>query len=125
MSAPDDVDLEFHYLQLREWASGMTTLMGATEALIRTGYAGPGRPWIRNDDHNGRPWIDFERMPDLIGGMSGGQQRLLDAIASLGEGEPVKIADVVVGLDRAMVDALLAGIAQAAGYPELHPFPAE
>jgi hypothetical protein len=55
----------------------MSTLGAATELLIRTGFAGNGRPWVRFDELARRSWIAFDEIPDLIGGMSGGERRLL------------------------------------------------
>jgi hypothetical protein len=32
---------------------------------------------VHFDDQQHRPWIDFDEIPDLIGGKSGGEKRLL------------------------------------------------
>jgi ABC-type molybdenum transport system ATPase subunit/photorepair protein PhrA len=104
--------------ELRDWARGMTTLMAATEMLIRGGYAGEGRRWIRFDEENKRHWIDFASIPELVGALSGGERRFLRLVASLAADEPIVLGDEVAGLDHKHADLLLAGIAQAAGFTE-------
>lgn len=75
---------------LREWARGMTTTAAATELLIRAGFAKAGSPWVHIESDPA--WIDFASIPDLIGGLSGGQQRLLRIAASIGGDSPVGAA---------------------------------
>lgn len=104
--------------ELREWAQGMTTLEAATELLIRGGYAQEGRPWILYDELRRRHWIDFDSLPDSIGGMSGGEGRFLRIAASIGADNPVIVGDEIVGLDRRHVQLVLAAIAHAAGMSE-------
>jgi len=88
-----------HEDALRAWAKGLLPLEAATELLIRGGYAGETRPWVQYDEFLERPWIDFASIPELIGGMSGGQQRFLRIAASLGADAPVILADELSGLD--------------------------
>lgn len=104
---------------LRDWAKGLYPLEAATELLIRDGFAQTWRPWVRRRDDHGW-WIDFESVPDLIGGASGGERRFLLLAASLGAPGTVQVPleDVVSGLDRARVDLILAAIAHAAGTHE-------
>lgn len=101
--------------ELRDWARGMTTLMAATEMLIRGGYAREGRPWIRYDEASRRHWIDFASILDLIGALSGGERRFLRIAASLAGDEPIVLGDEVAGLDHKHANLVLAGIAAAAG----------
>lgn len=105
-----------HEEALRGWARGMNTLVAATELLIRTGFAGNERPWVRYDELAHRPWIDFDSIPELIGGMSGGEQRLLQIVASLGGTSPIILGDVVAGLDRKIAELVSVAIAHAAGF---------
>ncbi len=108
-----------HEDELRAWATGLLPLEAATELLIRTGWAGPGRRWVHRDD-DGRAYIIFSEIPDLIGAYSGGEQRLLMIAASIGadQGRPVKISleDELPGLDREHAELVLAAIAHAAGF---------
>lgn len=102
---------------LRDWAKGSLNCEAATELLLRAfsaRYAGPGWPWMHTDEQ-GRSWIDFEAIPEHIGGLSGGEKRLLRIVASLGGEEPVALSDVVPGLDRSILDLVLAALAHAAG----------
>lgn len=112
-----------HDDQLRSWAKGAYGLEAATELLIS-----PGTPWIREE--SGRPWIDFDSIPDHLGGCSGGERRFLILVASLGSDVQVVLGDAVSGLDREYLDLALAGIAHAAGSHKhsnelgsLHPWP--
>ena len=110
----DTAELELHG-QLREWARGMNTTAAATELLIRTGYARPGSLWMRRENPD-RPWIDFESIPDLIGGYSGGQQRVLRIAASIAESVPIVLGDEISGLDHRLAELVLTALAQASGY---------
>lgn len=104
-----------HVDELREWARGDLTLEAATELLIRGGFADRGWPWIQYDELARRPWVDFTSIPERIGAKSGGEQRFLRLIASLGADVPVIVGDEVTGLDREHVQLVLAAIAHAAG----------
>lgn len=72
----------------------------------------------RADD--GRVYVIFSEIPDMIGGYSGGEQRLLMIAASLGADQdaPVRISleDELPGLDREHAQLVLAAIAHAAGF---------
>lgn len=107
-----------HENALRAWARGLLPLEAATELLIRAGFAGEGRPWVHYDEVNRRPWVDFAAIPELIGGLSGGQKRLLRIAASIGADSPVILGDEITGLDRRNVDLVLAALAHAAGVHE-------
>lgn len=104
---------------LRAWAKGLYPLEAATELLIRSGFAQDWRPWVHERDHGGY-WIDFENLPDQIGGASGGERRLLLFASSLSDATAVDvpIGDLVAGLDRDKVDLILAAVAHAAGTHE-------
>ena len=102
--------------QLRRWARGMYTTEAATELLIRAGnsaFASKERPWIKPGDHS--YWIDFPAINEHLDAFSGGEQRLLRIIASIGSNEstPVRLGDVVNGLDRPTLGLVLAGVAHA------------
>lgn len=103
--------------ELRDWAKGSLPCEAATELLLR-GFGGrfvqPDYPWMHSDDQ-GRAWIGFESIPANIGGLSGGEKRFLRIAASLGGDEPVPLSDVVPGLDRSILDLVLAALAHAAG----------
>lgn len=103
-----------HDDELREWARGLLPLEAATELLIRTGWASPGYAWIRRED-DGRVWVDFESIPEQIGALSGGEQRVLRIAASLGADSPIILGDELTGLDRTTTAFVLAAIAHTAG----------
>ncbi|MFE6966815.1 ABC transporter ATP-binding protein [Agromyces sp. NPDC057679] len=108
--------------KLRDWARGMTTTAAATELLIRAGYAGEHREWVHTEDPE-RPWIDFASIPDLIGGLSGGQQRVLRIASSLASDVPIRLGDEITGLDYPLASLVLAACAQASGYGDDVRFP--
>lgn len=103
-----------HEDELREWSRGLLPLEAATELLIRTGWAAPGYAWIRRED-DGRVWVDFESIPEQIGALSGGEQRVLRIAASLGADSPIILGDELTGLDRTTTALVLAAIAHTAG----------
>lgn len=107
MSDIDETDIE----GLRAWARGMLTLEAGTEMLIRAGYAQSWRPWVREDTGRQRHWIDFESIPDLSLGMSGGQQRFLRLAASLAGDVPIMMGDDLTGIDSAHAGYVLDAIA--------------
>lgn len=103
--------------QLRAWAKGTYPEEAATELLLRAlggRFAGAGWAWMRTND-DGTPWIDFESIPDHIGALSGGERRFLLFVASLSGHAPVVLGDVLSGLDREVVELVLASVAHAAG----------
>ena len=104
--------------QLRSWAAGIYTTEAATDLLInaRGGtFASPSQCWIRSS-HDGF-WIDFASIPDHLGAMSGGEQRLLRIAASLGCREVlVNLADNITGLDRTTHRLVLAAVSRAGRY---------
>jgi hypothetical protein len=105
--------------QLRAWAKGSYATEAAVELLLRGfrgRFAGSGWGWMKTDD--GRPWIDFEAIPEHIGGLSGGEQRFLRLVASIGGAEPVVLSDALSGLDRDIVDLILAAVAHTSGSHE-------
>lgn len=108
-----------HEQRLREWAEGIEPLAAATELLIRAGFAQEWRPWIRSDETSFRHWVDFEHIPELIGGMSGGEQRLLMIAASIGDLSgtvTISLQNELPGLDRDWFMLVLAAIAHAGGF---------
>ncbi len=105
--------------QLRAWAKGNYPTEAGTELPLRAfdgRFAGPGWAWMKEDSH-GR-WIDFESIPEHIGGLSGGEQRFLHLAASIGGAHPVILAEVIAGIDRKVLDLVLAAIAHAGGSHE-------
>ena len=104
--------------QLRRWARGMYTTEAATELLIRAHngtFASIERPWIKPTDH--AYWIDFPAITEHLDALSGGEQRLLRIAASIGSDEatPVRLGDVLSGLDRPTLRLVLAAVAHAGG----------
>ena len=105
--------------KLRSWAKGMYPLEAGTELLIRAfggRFASTGQPWIHVED--GRPWVDFEAIPEHLGGLSGGERSMLTIIASIGGGAPVDLSDTLPGLDRANRSLVLAAVSHAGGSHE-------
>jgi len=98
----------------------MYTIEAATELLIRTGWIRPDVPWLELDPRDAeRPWIDFEAIPDDIGAYSGGEQRVLRLAASIASDDVmVNLSDAVSGLDRHVLDLVLAALAHAGGSHE-------
>jgi hypothetical protein len=81
---------------------------------------------LDGDAVDGGPWAAVQ-WGDLDGALragrvsgTGGQRRLLRAAAGLAEGQPVDLADLTAGLDRAELTLLLAALAHAAGSHEHH-----
>lgn len=106
--------------QLRAWAKGTYPEEAATELLIRAfggRFAGTGWGWMQTNEA-GAPWIDFESIPSHIGALSGGERRFLLLVASLAGAVPVTLGDVLSGLDRDLVNLVLAAVAHAAGTHE-------
>ncbi|HEY5117148.1 MAG TPA: hypothetical protein VIJ00_16625 [Nakamurella sp.] len=113
MTTPKD---EAHE-QLRAWASGQYPLEAATELLIRSfhgRFVEPGWPWMHPTVHG--QWIDFAAIPEQIGGLSGGEQRLLRIASSIGSRDvTVNLGGCLTGLDRPTLHLVLAAVAHAAG----------
>lgn len=118
---------------LRAWAAGSYPLTAAVELLARAfdaRFTHPGLPWIatRNDPH--RPvGLDADALAQgaLDGPYSGGERRLLAIAASLAGGGPVDLCEAVPGLDRDLLDLVLAALAHAGGshdHPVMAPHPA-
>lgn len=106
---------------LRAWAQGMYTYEAATELLLRAfkgNFAAAGQPWIRTDEHTGKPWIDFDAIPGNIGGASSGERSVLLLAASIAADAPIALGDAVAGLDRDNLSLVLAAIAHAGGSHE-------
>ena len=101
--------------QLRLWAVGIYATEAATDLLIKAlggTFATLGRPWIYSDPHG--TWIDFASIPDHLGVLSGGEQRLLRIAASLGCSEVfINLADDLSGLDAHTQQLVLAAITHA------------
>lgn len=110
-----------HEFELRRWAKGSYTYEAATELLLR-GFGGrfarAGQPWVKKEEGSANVWIDFDSIPDLVEGLSGGERRFLLLAASLAESFPVVLGDVVPGLDRGNLALVLAAIAHAGGSHE-------
>lgn len=104
--------------ELRAWAKGMLGLEAATELVIRSGFARERSPWVEFDADGNRHWINFAALPELVGGMSGGEQRYLRIAASLAADEPIILGDELAGLDHQHTALVLAAVAHAAGFGE-------
>ena len=105
--------------ELRAWAKGMYPLEAATELLIRGGFAQAGRPWVFECDDPAFYGIDFQSIPDNIGGASGGERRFLTIAAAIGSSEvTVNLSDALPGLDRFYMGLVLAAVAHASGTHE-------
>lgn len=100
--------------ELRSWACGDLPLEAATEMLIRGGMARSLSPWVHIEP-DGRSWIDFEAIPDCVGGMSGGEKRFLRIAVSIAGECEVTLGDELVGIDRRQMQLVLAAVAHAAG----------
>ncbi|MCB5280320.1 hypothetical protein [Arthrobacter sp. ES1] len=111
-----------HEEQLRTWAKGSYPLVAATELLLRAfggRFAREGNPWVIKDPAHGNIWIDFEQIPENVGGLSGGERRFLLLTASLaGVGVVVELGEVLPGLDREVLNLVLAAVAHAGGSHE-------
>lgn len=110
-------DIQDRHAQLRAWAKGNYGREAATELLIRGfdgRFADPGNPWI-HPIASGH-WIDFDSIPSLTGGLSGGEQRFLQIAAALDDGDTtVNLGRCLAGLDRQHVHCALAAVAHTAG----------
>lgn len=115
---PDALSELEHATGLRLWARGTTPVVAATELLIRTGFAQSWRPWVRFDDVEKLPWIVFDEIPDLTGGMSSGEKRLLNIAASLGGSTPIILGDELASLDREWAALVSIAVIHAAGFTE-------
>lgn len=103
---------------LRAWAAGSHATEAAVELLIR---AADGRllegPWIARSS-TGRIWFDTAAATETDY-LSSGQQRILAIAASLtDEQASVVLAEVLPGLERDVVELVLAAIAHTAGTHE-------
>ena len=126
----DQQDLESALLRA---AVGDYALEAAVLLLVTTGHwlprlqeAGLVSIALDGDAVDGGPWAAVQ-WGDLDGALrdgrisgTGGQRRLLRAAAGLAEGQPVDLADLTAGLDRAELALLLAALAHAAGSHEHH-----
>jgi hypothetical protein len=107
--------------ELRQWAKGNYAYEAATELLIRAfhgRFTSPAWPWITPDRDHSHPWIDFHAIPDNIGMLSSGEQRLLLITASIAGEHPTSLGDALTGLDRDTLDLILAAAAHAGGSHE-------
>ncbi|ROP44386.1 MULTISPECIES: hypothetical protein [unclassified Rathayibacter] len=104
--------------QIRAWAEGSNPLTAAVELLIRSGLVYTSAPWVKTDNAWKTSAIDFDRLGDEIGALSGGEQRVARIASSLGQGVPVDLREDVAGLDLEYTRLVLAAIAHAAGLGE-------
>lgn len=106
---PTDSDL------LRTWASGVLPQESGVEMLIRAGFAGRQRPWVKTD-RSGAMWVDFDAIEPNIGTMSGGERRYLMIAASLGSSDvQVNLSDVMCGMDARYQRLVFAALVHAGG----------
>ncbi|MDI2037161.1 hypothetical protein [Paenarthrobacter nitroguajacolicus] len=112
-----------HAEDLRRWAKGTYTTEAATELLLRAfngRFAEPGNPWVRTPgatDNEAAVWIDFDVLAESAhnGAYSGGEARFLLLTASLAGNVHVVLADVLIGLDRHVIDLILAAVSHSTG----------
>ncbi|WP_454812958.1 hypothetical protein [Paenarthrobacter nitroguajacolicus] len=114
-----------HAEDLRRWAKGTYTTEAATELLLRAfngRFAEPGNPWIHTPattdyQTDQGAWIDFDVLAETAhdGTYSGGEARFLMLTASLAGNVHVVLADVLTGLDRHVIDLVLAAVSHATG----------
>ena len=106
---------------LRSWAKGLYPLEAGVEVLIRAfggRFAQPGHSWIRQGEAAGW-WVDERELCDAnLEALSGGEQRVLRLVAALLGGHPVSLYETVPGLDRGVMDLILAALAHANGSHE-------
>lgn len=110
---------------LRSWSRGIYSLEAATELLLRYAngrFADQAWPWMKVEDD--RIWIDFDSInSENVAGLSGGERRILNIVASLGGATLVNLSDSVSGLDDFGIDLVLAAIAHANGSHQSAAFP--
>ncbi|TYL50444.1 hypothetical protein [Agromyces mariniharenae] len=102
--------------RVRAWAKGMYPTEAGAELLIRHGAIHDGAPWLT--DHGGLTSIDTFVLLDETGAWSGGERRIVAIAASLLDGAPVDLCDIIPGLDRKNLALVLAAIAHANGSHE-------
>lgn len=107
---------------LRAWAKGVYPLEAGVELLLRAfggRFATEGWPWIEPMD-DGFYRVDADVLIEQSRGLSGGERRLLDVVASLiaGDDHKVDLHDVPSGVDRDTLALILAAIAHAGGSHE-------
>ena len=113
-AAVGDYALEAAVLLLANSGHWLPQLQAAgLVAIALDGDAADGGPWAAVH------WGELERAlrSGTISGSSG-QERLLRAAAGLADGQPVDLADLTAGIDRAELGLLLAAVAHAAGSHE-------
>ncbi|ALE07546.1 hypothetical protein AL755_04235 [Arthrobacter sp. ERGS1:01] len=111
-----------HFEDLRAWARGSYTAEAATELLIRAfegRFAAPGNSWIHKSEKSGKHWIRFGEIPEHVDVLSGGESRFLRLVASIAAVEvSVDLGEVLPGLDRRVLELVLAAVAHAGGSHE-------
>jgi hypothetical protein len=106
--------------QLRAWAEGTYPTEAAVEMLIRAHagrFADTSCPWIEPTQNPARMYrVDWDKLHDHAGIYSGGEQRFLNVVTSLGSPHhPVDLANSLSGLDGELLELVLAATAHAAG----------
>lgn len=108
----------------RAWARGNHPSEAGVELLIFAGKIKNGYPWVHvtlADPISGFPElaeIDVDELLDNSGVWSGGEQRLVRIAASLLGGPAVDLSENLSGLDRDMLEHVLAAVAHAGGSHE-------
>lgn len=108
---------------LRAWAQGHYPTEAAVELLIRAKggrFARETQPWIEPLEQSALYGVDWDRLHEELGVLSGGERRFLNIAISLGSPDhPVDLADNLTGLDDELLLLVLAATAHAAGRPGL------
>lgn len=106
--------------RLRAWAKGSPPLEASVELLIRAfdgRFARASQPWIRVEPDEAT-WLDDQFLASSLGGLSGGERRVLSILVALANttgDHHLDRADIVAGIDRDNLDLVLSALAHAGG----------
>lgn len=110
--------------ELRAWAEGNYPTEAAVELLIRAKggrFARESQPWIeRLGPSSLLCRVDWGRLHDELGVLSGGERRFLTIAISMGSTDhPADLSNNLTGLDDELLLLILAATGHAAGRPRL------
>lgn len=108
---------------LRAWAHGHYPTEAAVELLIRAKggrFARETQPWIEPLEQSAFYRVDWDRLHEELGVLSGGERRFLNiAISMASPDHPVDLSNNLSSLDDELLLLVLAATAHAAGRPRL------